>query len=199
MCLGTQLGERPWTSVWYFKSGQKIPPVEHYCCLVAKLCLTLCNPMDYSTPGFPVLHYLPEFAQTHVHWVSDAIQPSYPLLSPSPPDFYLSQHQGLFQWVGSSHQVAKVLELQHWVKYGALHVCVLSSFSHVWLCATLWTVACQAPLSMGFSRQESWSGLPFPSSGDLPDPGIEATCLRSTCIGRQVLLPLHHLGSPCRH
>ena len=57
--------------------------------------------MDCSTPGFPVHHQLPEFAQTHVHWVGDAIQPSHPLSSPSPPAFNLSQHQGLFQWVGS--------------------------------------------------------------------------------------------------
>ena len=84
------------------------------CCLsVAKLCLTLCDPMNCSTPDFPVLHYLLEFSQTHVHWVSDAIQPSYPLSSPSPPAFNLSQQQGLFQWVGSSYQVAKLLELQH--------------------------------------------------------------------------------------
>ena len=75
-------------------------------------CVQLCNPLDCSTPGFPVLHYLPEFAQTHVHWVGDAIQPSHPLLSSSPFGFNLSQHQGLFQWVGSLHQVAKVLELQ---------------------------------------------------------------------------------------
>ena len=66
----------------------------------------------HSTPGFPVHHQLPELAQTHVHWVSDAIQPSHPLLSPSPPAFNLSHHQGLFQWVSSLHQVAKVLELQ---------------------------------------------------------------------------------------
>ena len=66
--------------------------------------------MDCSTPGFPVLHYLLKFLQTHVHWVSDPIQPSHPLLSPSPPAFNLSQHQGLFQWVGSLHQVVKVLE-----------------------------------------------------------------------------------------
>ena len=72
----------------------------------------LCSPMDCSTPDFPVLHYLPEFAQTHAHWVGDAIQPSGPLLSPSPPAFNLSQHQGLFQGVISSHQVAKVLEFQ---------------------------------------------------------------------------------------
>ena len=79
---------------------------------VAQSCLTLCNPMDCSTPGFLVHHQLPELAQTHVHWVSDAIQPSHPLSTPSPSAFNLSQHQGLFQWVSSSHQVAKVLELQ---------------------------------------------------------------------------------------
>ena len=78
---------------------------------VAQSCLTLSDPMDCSTPGFPVHHQLPELAQTHVHWVSDAIQPSHLLSSPSPPIIHLPQHQGLFQWV-SSHQVAKVLELQ---------------------------------------------------------------------------------------
>ena len=74
--------------------------------------MTLCNSMDCSTPGFPVCQQLPELVQTHVHWVDDGIQPSHPLLSPSPPAFNLSQHQGLFQWVSSSHQVAKILELQ---------------------------------------------------------------------------------------
>ena len=72
------------------------------CCSVAQSCLTLCDSMDWSTPGFPVLHRLQEFAQTHVHWVGDAIQPSHPLSPPSPPAFSLSQHQGLFQWVGLS-------------------------------------------------------------------------------------------------
>ena len=80
---------------------------------VAQSCLTLCNPMGCSMPGFPVHHQLPELTQTHVHWVGGAIQPSHSLSSPSPPAFNLSQHQGLFQWVGSSHQVTKVLELQH--------------------------------------------------------------------------------------
>ena len=65
-------------------------------CSVTQLCPTLCDPMDCSTPGLPVLHHLPEFAQTHVHSVSDAIQPSHPLLSPSPSAFSLSQHQGIF-------------------------------------------------------------------------------------------------------
>ena len=68
--------------------------------------------MDGSTPGLPVHYQLPEFTQTHVHWVDDAIQPSHPLSSPSPPAFNLSQHQGVFRWVSSSHQVAKGLELQ---------------------------------------------------------------------------------------
>ena len=78
------------------------------CCRVAQSCVTLCEPMGCSTPGFPVIHHLPELAQTHVHWVSHAIQPSYPLWSPSSPAFNLSQHQGLSKWVSSSHQVAKV-------------------------------------------------------------------------------------------
>ena len=75
-------------------------------------CPTLCDRMDCSTPGFPVHHQLPELTQTHVHWVADAIQPSHPLSSAAPPTLSLSQHQGLFKWVSSSHQVAKVLDLQ---------------------------------------------------------------------------------------
>ena len=71
------------------------------CCVVDKLCLTLCDPMNCSMTSFCVLHYLPEFAQTLVCWVDDAIQTSDPLLSPSPPTLNLSQHQGLFKWVGS--------------------------------------------------------------------------------------------------
>ena len=73
---------------------------------------TLCDPMDCSMPGFPVHHQLPELVQTHVNQVGDAIQPSHPLSSPSPPALNLSQHQDLLQWVSSSHQVAKVLEFQ---------------------------------------------------------------------------------------
>ena len=79
---------------------------------VAQSCPTLCNPMNHSTPGLPVHHQLPEFTQTHVHRVGDAIQPSHPLSSTSPPTFNLSQHQGLFKSVSSSQQVAIVLELQ---------------------------------------------------------------------------------------
>ena len=79
---------------------------------VAQSCPTLCDPMNCSTPGHPVHHQLLGFTQTHVHRVGDAIQPSHPLSSPSPPAFNLSQHQGLFKWVSSLHQVAKVLEFQ---------------------------------------------------------------------------------------
>ena len=78
------------------------------CCSATKSCPTPCDPMDCSSPGFPVFHYLSEFAQIHVHWVNDALQPSHPLSPPSPLALNLSQHQGLFQWVSSLHQVAKV-------------------------------------------------------------------------------------------
>ena len=79
---------------------------------VPQLCPTLCDPMNRSTPGLAVHHQLPEFTQTHVHRVSDAIQPSHPLSSLSPPAPNPCQHQSLFQWVNSSHEVAKVLEFQ---------------------------------------------------------------------------------------
>ena len=95
------------------------------CCSVAKSFLTLCEPMSCGTPGFPVLYSLPEFAQTHVLWVSDAIQPSHPLSSLSPSALSPSQHQGLFHRVSSSHQMAEVLELQRqsfqWLFRVALH------------------------------------------------------------------------------
>ena len=96
-CLKNSIGRGAW---WVTVHGTKrqIQLVNTHlcCCSVTKLCLTLCNHMDCSTPGFSVLHYFPEFAQTHVPWVSNAIQPPHPLSSPSPPAFSLSQHQGLF-------------------------------------------------------------------------------------------------------
>ena len=88
----------------------KLPSVQFSS--VAQSCPTLCDPNNCSTPGLPVHHQLPEFTQTHVHPVRDAIQPSHPLSSPSPPAPNPSQHQSLFQWVNSSHEVAKVLEFQ---------------------------------------------------------------------------------------
>ena len=95
--------------------AQQVRPVEFHSDQfnsVSQSCLTLCDPMDSSTPGLPVYHQLLEFTQTHIHWVCDAIPPSHTLSSPSPHPLNLSQHQGLFQWVSSSHQVAKVLEFQ---------------------------------------------------------------------------------------
>ena len=88
------------------------PSLELQFSSVAQSHLTLCDPMDCSTPGLPVHHQLPEFTQTHVHLVNDTIQPFHPLSSPSPPPFNLSQHQGLFKRVSSSHQVAKVLSFR---------------------------------------------------------------------------------------
>ena len=101
------------------------------CCSVARSCPALCDSMDCSTPGFLVVYCLPEPAQTHVHWVSDAIQPSRPLSSPFPPAFNLSQDQGLFKWVGSSHQVAKVLELQ--LQHQSFHCVFRVDFLEDWL------------------------------------------------------------------
>ena len=102
------IGEQGWEMCFQFSS-------------VTQSCPTLYDPMDCSTPGLPVHHQLLEFTQSHVHWISDTIQPSHPLSSPSPPALNLSQHQGLLQWVSFSHQVANVLEFQlqhlsfHWI------------------------------------------------------------------------------------
>ena len=116
-----------------------------------------------------------------------AIQPSYPLLSPSSPAFKFSQHQGLFQWVSSSHQVAKYIYIYVCVcvwlcecaKSLQSYPTLCNTMDGIWLFVTQWTVAHQAPLSMGFSRQEYCSGLPCPPPGDLPDPGIEPASLTS--------------------
>ena len=96
----------------FFTAGPPGKPDDVGFSSVTQSCLTLCDPMDSSMPGFPVHHQLLEFIQTHLHWVSDAIQPSHALSSPSLTVFNLSQHQGLFQWVSSSHQMVKVLEFQ---------------------------------------------------------------------------------------
>ena len=99
---------RKWSLSWVLKDIFSSFPFSS----VAQSCPTLCDPMNRSMPGLPVHHHLPDFTQTHVHRVSDAIQPSHPLSSPSPPAPNPSQHQSLFQWVNSSHEVAKVLEFQ---------------------------------------------------------------------------------------
>ena len=99
---------------------------------VAQSCPTLCDPMDCSTPGLPVHPQLPDFTQTHVHWVRDAIQPSHLLLSPSPPALNLSQYQCLFKWVSSSHQVAKALSFSFNISPYKEHP-GLTSFRMDWL------------------------------------------------------------------
>ena len=113
---GSNLGLPHYRQILYHLSHQKVPNTIYVSISsvssVTQSCPTLCDPMNCSMPGLPVHHQLPEFTQTHAHWVDDVIQPSHPLLSPSPPAFNLSQHEGLFQWVSSEHQVAKVLELQ---------------------------------------------------------------------------------------
>ena len=109
----------------------------------------LCDPMDCSMPGFPVLQYLPEFTQTHVHWVSDAIQPSHPLSPPSPPALSFSLNQGLFQWVGSSLSVAQSIgglasvlpmKVQGWFPLGLIGLISLLSkrLSRVFSSSTIW-------------------------------------------------------------
>ena len=99
-------------SISYFFAEFDFLSISHVQFSWAQSCPTLCDPMDCNAPGFPVHHQLPELAQIYVHRVSDAIQPSHPLWSPSPSAFNLSQHQGLFQWVSSLKHVAKVLEFQ---------------------------------------------------------------------------------------
>ena len=115
-------------------------PVFLYCLIhsvqfssVAQLCLTLCDPMNHSMPGLPVHHQLPESTQIHVHRVGDAIQPSHPLSSPSPSALNLSHHQGLFKWVSSSHQEAKVLEFQLIYSFDFKYLLYCTN-SHIYMC-----------------------------------------------------------------
>ena len=130
---------------------------------VAQSCSTLCDPMNHSIPGLPVHYQHPEFTQTHVHWVDDAIQPFHLLSSPSPP-----APQNLLKLMS----IESMMPSSHLIFHPPWKVKV-KSLSSVWLFETPWTVAYQAPPSMKFSRQEYWSGLPFPSPGDLPGPGME--------------------------
>ena len=107
-------GDQSWVFIGRIDAEAKAPILQPPNALssVTKSCSSLDYPRDCRTPGFSVLHQLPEITQTHVHWVGDAIQPFRPLPSPSSAAFNLSQHQGLFQWVSSSHQVSKVLQCQ---------------------------------------------------------------------------------------
>ena len=133
MCLYSQLS----TSIVQFSS-------------VAQSCPILCDPMNCSTPGLPVLQWLLASTQTHVHWVGDAIQPSHPLLFPSPPAPNPSQHQGLFQWVNSSHEVAKVLEFQ--LQHPSFQHPGLISFRMEWLDL----LAVQGTLKSLLQHHKSW-------------------------------------------
>ena len=109
--IGIWQGKAEWEGMYSFFGN--IPHARYIqFSSVTQSCPTLCNPMNCSMPVLPVHHQLPEFTQTQVHWVGDAIQPFHPLSSPSLPALNLSQYQGLFKWVSSSHQVAKVLEFQ---------------------------------------------------------------------------------------
>jgi len=126
-----------WRTVWRFlkekkkkKLNKELPSVQFSS--VAQSCPTLCDPMNHSTPGLLVHHQFPEFTETHVHRVSDAIQPSHPLSSPSPPAFNISQHQGLFQGVNSSDEVAKVLQF-HFSIIPSKEIPGLISFRMDWL------------------------------------------------------------------
>ena len=124
---------------------------------VAQSCLTLCDPMNCSTLGLPVHHQLPEFTETHIHWVSDAIQPSHPLSSPSPPAPNPSQHQSLFQWVNSLHGVAKFLRsilklylsLQATVQW--LGLCIMLNCMNI---TFLWSTAQPAVITQKHQRAE---------------------------------------------
>ena len=125
------------------------------CSSVAQLCLTLCDHMDCSTPGFPVHHQLPELAESHIHQVGDATQLSHPLSFPSP-IFNLSQHCGLFQWVSPSHQVAKVVKLR--LHHQSFQWIFTTDFLSEWL---VWSGRIVSPLLFPFKTDQSSSLLSY--------------------------------------
>ena len=135
--------------------------------------------MDCSTPGFPILHNLLGLAQTHVHWVSDTIQPSHPLLSPSPPALNLSQHQGLLQWVGSSHQMAKVLEFQ--LQHQSFQWIFRIDFLEDWL---VWSPCCPR------GSQEPFPAPQFGSINSLALSLLYGPTLTSNCESTKYLTVL---------
>ena len=152
----------------------------------------LCNPMDRSTPGLPVHHQLPEPTQTHVHRVGDAIQPSHPLSSPSPPAFNLSQYQGLFQWVSSSYQVAKVLELkQKQTKKHKQWPVTLEEVKLAQLCPSLCDPMEYTVHVILQARILEWVAFPF-SRGIFPTQESNPSC--PYC--KRILNQLSHKGSP---
>ena len=129
------------------------------CCSVSQLCLILCGPVEYSMPSFPVLYHLPEFAQTHVYWVSDAIQPRHPLSPTSPPALNLSQHQGLFRWVGFLYQVAKVFNIRFRISPSNEYVGLIS-FRTAWF-DLLAVQGILKSLLQHYSLKASWDQIVF--------------------------------------
>ena len=142
---------------------------------VAQLCPTLCNPMDCRMQGFPVHHQLPEPAQTHVHQISDAIQPSH-LSSLSSPAFNLSQHHGLFHWVSSSHQAAKVLEFQ--LQHQSIQWIFRTDFLHGWL---VWS-PCSPRDSQEFSPTPQFKSIDSSALSFLYSPTL--TSIHDYCKNR---------------
>ena len=146
--------------------GQKFP----CCCSVAWSCPTLGDPMDYSTPGFPVLRHLLELAQTDNHCISDAIQPSHPLFPPSSPALNLSQHQDLFQWVVSLHQVGKVLELQ--LQHQSFQWIFRVAFLYDWVVGP----PCCSRVSQESSPTPQFESISFSALSLLYSPALTSTC-----------------------
>ena len=162
---------------------------------VTQLCMTLCDPMDCSTPCLPVHHWLLKLAQIHVHPVGDAIQPSHPLLSPSPFAFNLSQHEGLFKWVNSSHQVAKVAELKF--QHQSFQWIFKTDFFYFFLIFISWRLITLQYCS-GFCHTLTWisHGFTFTFTFTHPDPpshlpshpiplGLLSAPAPSTCLSIQ--------------
>ena len=151
---------------------------------VTQSCPTLGDPMNRSTPGLPVHHKLPEFTQTHAHRVSDAIQPYPPLSSPSPPAPSPSQHHGLFQWVNSSHEVAKVLEFQ-------IRVTQLELKDPLPKNSLTWLASCCSRLAGSLSRVKGLVSPRWPSSGTVDFLTSQwlgsksAYCIKTTCDVRR--------------
>ena len=162
---------------------------------VIQLCPTLCNPMGCSTPGFPVHHQLPELAQTHVHQVIDAIQPSHPLSSPSPPALNLSQHQGLFPWVSSSHQVARVLEFQ--LQHQSFQWTFRTDFLYNWL---VWSCSPKDSQESSPTPQFNASILQHSAffivqlSHPYMTPGKTIALIRQTFVGKVISLLFNKLS-----
>ena len=196
------VGYSPWSCTKLDKTEQLTLPcvspskVQSVSCLFymqfssvqsAQLCPALCDPMDCSMPGLPVHHLPPELTQTHVHWVSGAIQPSHPLSFPSPPAFDFSQHQGCilancnFPYIKDCLTHLCLLCRAYHILFHTVQT-IIVVLSHVQLFVTPLTTAHQVPPSMEFSRQEYWSELPFPIPGDLLNPGIEVTSLASPAL-----------------